>query len=130
MLTVTDASEHPQESSEMISQYRSENGLGESEINLENVLLALDDDTPKGFICLRNGRIESLYVQDEDDEVRERLLRAAVSMSMIKGRESISIHSVDLRGRTERICRHMGFTEDGMCTCSQRDGTVCLRLNF
>lgn len=42
----------------------------------------------------------------------------------------LDIRSADLNGRTERACRHLGFIEDGECTCCQREGAVCMKKMF
>ena len=130
MLRIVNGSGFRKKTDSIVGRYRSENWLSGSSVDYENIILALDE-IPVGFISLRSDRIDVLYtVEDAPEGTEERLLRSAMALSMNRGRSSISIHCIDPRGRTERICRHAGFTEDGMCTCSQREGTVCLRLMF
>ncbi len=131
MITVTDASRSPDAASVIMDRYSSESGSRITVGRDTRMFLANEDGRTVGFISFRNGRIGILYVtEDASDSVHESLLRSAMASAANEGRGSLSIHSADLNGRTERACRHLGFIEDGECTCCQRYGAVCMRKMF
>ncbi len=112
-------------------EYREENGLPEPAEYAGTVLLALDGAEAVGFAGYRSDRIDFIYAADGAlEEAGERLLKAVMSMKINEGRDSLSVHSLDSRGTFDRLCRRMGFTEDGICPCCQREGAVCLRMRF
>jgi len=131
MITVTNASRSPDAAAEIMTRYGSESGSRISIGEDTSMLLANEDGRTVGFISFRKGRIGILYVTEgASDSVHESLLRSAMASAANEGRGSLSIHSADLNGRTERACRHLGFIEDGECTCCQREGAVCMKKMF
>ncbi len=131
MTTVIDGDKCPEGRDSAISEYRRENGLVDSAPYLGKTLLAQDGGNTLGILAFRNGRIDALYVREgAPADTGERLLRSFMTLKMYEGSESVSIHSLDRHGRYNSLCRRMGFTEDGACSCCQRFDTVCLKMRF
>jgi len=131
IISVLDGRRYPSQRDSIISDYRRECGLEDSVPYAGDTHLAMDGDRVLGFISYRGGRIDALYSADDSPgETSERLLRSFTALKMNEGLGQVSIHSLDRRGDLDVLCRRMGFTEDGLCNCCQRDGAVCLRMRF
>ncbi len=131
MATIIDATRNRVMADEILGRYSAEAGRTVILNPESHVYLAVDGGRAVGFISFRGERIGILYVEDgADEQVRGDLVRAAMAKVSNEGRPSLSIHALDINGMSQRMCRALGFEEDGMCTCCQRDGMVCLRKRF
>lgn len=93
--------------------------------------LALDSGRPVGIVGFTENRIKLLYTANSSpEETGQNLLKAVIADAANRGASSVSIHSLDLDGKGDRICRELGFTDDGFCPCCQRTGTICLKKMF
>lgn len=117
--------------SELLDEYRTKGGLSRTAPSDMRYFLAIDSDVPVGIVGFNKNNIKLLYTVDSAPEDTEQgLLKAVMADVINQGISSLSIHSMDINGRADRICRGLGFSDDGICPCSQREGTVCLKRTF
>lgn len=101
----------------------------------DGILIALDSGSPVGIVCYDTGssdyKVGLLHVtEDAPEGTAERLMSSVMSAAQYQGASGLQIHALDPKDRSDGICRRMGFTEFGSCSCSQRSGATCLRMRF
>ncbi len=135
MIEVTDGEKHPDWVRDLLEDFSRTND--DQDVTFDSKgsesVIAVKDGEPAGILMFDSEpsfRINMLHAYPGHDDVIEPMVRSAIAMANVQGKDCVTVHAVDKDGTLRGIFLNMGFKNASNGPCSLRKGTIHMKLSF
>lgn len=135
MLDIVSGNNHPEWKHSLLEDYSRKIMENDFRFNSSQSksLIAIKDNEPMGLMLYEDNpdfKIHLIHIVDDDLDILDAMMRTALSMAANAGKDSVTVHALDINGTMNSPCLRMGFKFSNDCPCCQRQESVCLRYSF